>query len=62
VQYVSLFPHGAWGETRESHIELWQSRMALPAWRNDPGHGEPQPWPPAELNEHGRKLIGLDPY
>jgi hypothetical protein len=62
VQYVSLFPHGAWGDTREGHIELWQSRRTLPAWRGLPGHGDMQPWPPAELDEHGRKLIGLDPY
>jgi hypothetical protein len=62
VQYVSLFPHGAWGEERADHIELWQSRRALPAWRDLPGHGGMQPWPPAELDEHGRRLIGLDPY
>jgi len=25
VQYVSMFPHGAWGEPREAHVEQWRA-------------------------------------
>ena len=62
VQYVSMFPHGAWGDTRADHVELWRSGRANPAFRSVPGHGGVQPWPPAELSPLGRRLIGLDPY
>jgi hypothetical protein len=25
VQYVSMFPRGAWGESRDAHVEQWRA-------------------------------------
>ena len=62
VQYISMFPHGAWGDKPEDHASLYRSGRTFEGWRGEPGHDIVQSWPPAELSPLGRKLVGLDPY
>jgi hypothetical protein len=57
--YVSMGP--ANNETlRQANIESWRSGRCVPWWRNRPGFDRTEPWPPADLTETGRKLLGLD--
>jgi len=56
VQYVSMFPHGAWRDTPEDHQRLWREGRD---WQDEKG---PPDHEPAELTALGRRLVGLDPY
>jgi hypothetical protein len=56
VQYVSMFPHGAWRDTPEAHQALWREGRD---WQDEQG---PPDHEPAELTALGRKLVGLDRY
>ncbi len=56
VQYVSMYPHGAWGETPADHQRLWREGRD---WQDEQG---PPDHVPAELTPLGRRLVGLDPY
>ncbi len=56
VQYVSMFPHGAWGDAPADHQRLWREGRD---WQDD--HGPPA-HRPAELTPLGRRLVGIEPY
>jgi ectoine hydroxylase-related dioxygenase (phytanoyl-CoA dioxygenase family) len=56
VQYVSMFPHGDWGETPADHQRLWREGRDFQDPEGPPGHE------PADLTALGRRLVGLDPY
>jgi hypothetical protein len=63
VQYVAMDPVG--DETaRQARVEEYERAMP-PQWaivQKVPGQQIPEPSGPAELNELGRKLVGLDPW
>jgi Phytanoyl-CoA dioxygenase (PhyH) len=56
VQYVSLFPHGAWGDRPQDHQALWRSGRD---WADELGPADHRP---AALTALGRRLIGLQAY
>jgi hypothetical protein len=45
---------------RQANIESWRSGRCVPWWRDRPGYDRTEPWPPADLTDLGRKLLGLD--
>jgi len=59
--YVTMNPR-ADEQMRQAAIESWRTGLCVPWWRNRPGYGRIEPWPPAELTDLGRRLLGLDPW
>ena len=47
---------------REATIESWRTGTCVPWWRDRPGFGRVEPWPPAQLTTLGRRLLGIDPW
>jgi hypothetical protein len=60
--FVSMQPAGDDPEIRESMRTWWLTKRAPDYWRGLPGQLDPEPGPPAELSELGRKLIGVTPW
>ena len=56
VQYLSMFPHGAWGDRPEDHRRLWREGRDF---QDDHGPADHRP---AELTPLGRRLAGLERY
>ena len=59
VFYVQLFPEGT-PEEAAVRVREHQARVAPVWWRWKPGHDRAEPWPPAQLSEHGKRLVGID--
>lgn len=59
VFYVQLFPEGR-PEEAVIRSEEHEAGVAPIWWRWKPGHDRAEPWPPAELDEHGRRLLGTE--
>ena len=59
VFYVQLFPEGTLEESAV-RVSEHQGGVAPTWWRWKPGHDRSEPWPPATLSEHGRRLLGED--
>lgn len=57
--YVQLFPEGT-AQEAATRVSEHQSGLAPAWWRWKPGHDRAEPWPPATLTEHGRRLLGED--
>jgi hypothetical protein len=47
---------------RDANVESWRSGRCVPWWRSRPGYDRIEPWPPANLTDLGRRLIGLDSW
>jgi hypothetical protein len=47
---------------RQANVESWRTGRCVPWWRDRPGYDRIEPWPPAQLTETGRKLLGLDDW
>ncbi|MEO2003553.1 MAG: phytanoyl-CoA dioxygenase family protein [Candidatus Poribacteria bacterium] len=64
AQYMNFYPvpEPLNEERRQERITLWRERRALGRgpWPGDPRGWEAKNYGPAELNETGRKLLGLD--
>jgi hypothetical protein len=59
--YVAMYP--ALDERlREAAVESWRTGRCVPWWRGRPGYDRVEPWPPADLTDLGRCLLGLDPW
>ena len=59
--YVSMFPTRD-ASVRDAFIESWRTGRCAPWWRNRPGYDRTEPWPPAQLTELGRRLLGIEPW
>ncbi len=59
MQAVTMFPPSRAHWTQEEQIGWWQTKRAPPWWRDVPGQADPEPGPPAELTDHGQRLVGL---
>lgn len=59
--YVQLFPEGS---PEEASIRTSEHHEGIaPAWwRWKPGHDRAEPWPAAQLSEHGKRLLGELPW
>jgi hypothetical protein len=58
VFYLQMFPAGSLEEAA-SNIADHEAGVAPPWWRWKPGHDRAEPWPPANLNAHGKRLLGM---
>jgi hypothetical protein len=47
---------------RRTSVESWRSGRCVPWWRDRDGYDRIETWPPANLTELGRRLLGLDPW
>jgi Phytanoyl-CoA dioxygenase (PhyH) len=47
---------------RRTSVESWRSGRCVPWWRDRYGYDRIETWPPANLTELGRRLLGLDPW
>jgi hypothetical protein len=61
VFYLQMFPEGT-PEEAASNIAGHAAGVAPAWWRWKPGHDRAEPWPPATLNLHGQRLLGLEPW
>lgn len=61
VFYLQLFPEGT-PEDAAVRIAEHEAGTAPAWWRWKPGHDRSEPWPPAQLGDHGRRLLGVDPW
>lgn len=61
VFYVQLFPEGT-AEEAAVRVSEHRAGVAPTWWRWKPGHDRAEPWAPARLSEHGRRLLGADPW
>jgi hypothetical protein len=61
VFYLQMFPAGT-PEEAAVNIADHLAGMAPSWWRWKPGHDRIEPWPPATLDEHGERLLGLKPW
>lgn len=59
VFYLSMFPEGSPDEA-VTRLAEYEAGIAPAWWRWKPGHDRVEPWPPATLNPHGRRLLGQD--
>lgn len=59
--YLSMFPEGT-AEEAAVRVSEHQAGVAAEWWRWKPGHDRAEPWPPAQLTDHGRRLLGMDPW
>ncbi len=57
--YVLMSP-AAHGPMRNANVESWRSGRCVPWWRDRPGYDRVGPWPPADLTDLGRRLLGLN--
>jgi hypothetical protein len=49
-------------DERTERIRCWEGRRAPAWWRGWKGQVDPEPGPPAELTDLGRKLLGLEAW
>ncbi len=61
VFYLQMFPAGT-SEEAASNIDDHLTGVAPPWWRWKPGHDRAEPGPPATLNRHGERLLGMRPW
>jgi len=61
VFYLQFFPAGTPEEAAE-RVADYQAGRCPSFWRWKPGHDRLEPGPPAQLNKHGRRLLGLEPW
>jgi hypothetical protein len=59
--YILMSPTGN-EALRQANIESWRSGRCVPWWRDRPGYDRTESWPPADLTDLGRKLLGLDKW
>lgn len=59
VFYVQMFPEGT-AEEAAVRVSEHHEGVAPTWWRWKPGHDRSEPWPPAQLSEHGKRLLGID--
>ena len=62
AMFVTLQPPNNSPGHREYMEELWLSKRAPECWRGLPSQLDPEPGPPAQLTELGKKLLGLRPW
>ncbi|MBL8212884.1 MAG: phytanoyl-CoA dioxygenase family protein [Bryobacterales bacterium] len=62
AMFVTLQPPQDSQALRDQIKELWLTKRAPEHWRDLPSQLDPEPGPPAELTELGRKLLGLHPW
>jgi hypothetical protein len=61
--YVLMGRADQWDEQmRQSSVESWRTGLCVPWWRNRPGYDRVEPWPPANITELGRRLLGLEEW
>jgi hypothetical protein len=58
VFYLQMFPAGT-AEEGAANINDHLAGITPPYWRWKPGHSRAEPWPPATLNGHGERLLGI---
>ena len=59
--YISMNPAADPGFL-QAGIDSWRTGRCVPWWRTRPGYDRIEPWPPAQLTELGRRLLGLEPW
>jgi Phytanoyl-CoA dioxygenase (PhyH) len=59
--YISMNPAGN-AQLQKANIESWQTGKCVPWWRERPDYDRTEPWPPAELSDLGRRLLGIDAW
>lgn len=59
--YLQYFPEGS-PEERATRVQEHRNGVAPEWWRWKPGHDRPEPWPPARLNQLGKRLLGQEPW
>ena len=65
AQYITMIPVDVIPDVekdRQERIKLVQERRVPEWWRGLVGQLDPEPGPPIELTELGRKLIGFDEW
>jgi hypothetical protein len=58
--YILMGPADEW--SREVAVESWRTGQCVPWWRSRPGYDRTEPWPPANLTQLGRRLLGSDDW
>jgi hypothetical protein len=61
VFYLQMFPSGT-PDDAERNIADHLAGLAPAWWRWKPGHDRVEPGPPATLDAHGRRLLGIAPW
>ncbi len=61
VFYMQMFPAGT-PEQAAGNIADHFARTAPRWWRRKPGHDRVEPGPPATLNPHGKRLLGIEAW
>jgi hypothetical protein len=59
--FVQMFPEGSRAEA-EANIADHLAGTSPPWWRSKPGHDRVEPWSPATLDDHGKRLMGILSY
>ncbi len=60
--YAATIPARKSENVRPILTESWSTGNCVPWWRERPGFGNAEPWPPATLTSLGRRLVGLDAW
>jgi hypothetical protein len=58
---LQMFPEGS-REEAKANVADHLAGVAPPWWRWKPGHNRVEPGPPARLDDHGKRLMGILPY
>jgi ectoine hydroxylase-related dioxygenase (phytanoyl-CoA dioxygenase family) len=59
--YVLMGPQSEAAQ-RAAAIHSWRTGACVPWWRSRPGYDRIEPWPPAQLTDLGRRLLGLEEW